>query len=47
MTGKVVFEESNISGSSFQINRNNLNSGIYFIELKGESRTFRGKLMIE
>ncbi len=44
--GKIVKELDNIRGSSIEINRSNLHSGIYLVELRGKI-TSRAKLMIQ
>jgi len=46
LTGKTVSSIKNISGNKIELNRGNLKSGVYFIELLGE-KTYRGKLIID
>jgi len=45
--GRVVRKTENVTGNEIIIERKDLEAGVYFMELKGENRTYRGKLMIE
>ena len=45
--GRVVRKTENVSGNEIIIEKKDMKPGVYFIELKGEDRTFRSKLMIE
>ncbi len=45
--GRIVRIVNNVSGDEIIIERKDLKTGIYLMELKGESMTFRGKIMIE
>lgn len=45
--GRVVRKAENVTGNEIVIERKDLKAGMYFIELKGESRTFRGKIVVE
>jgi len=45
-TGKLIKQMENIRGSSIELSRSNLPSGIYFVELSG-GITSHGKLLIE
>jgi len=45
--GRVVKKTENVTGNEIIIESKDLKAGVYFVELKGEDRTFRGKLMIE
>jgi len=45
--GRVVRKVKNVTGSEIIIERKDLKAGVYFMELKGDSRTYRGKIMIE
>ncbi|MBI5219263.1 MAG: T9SS type A sorting domain-containing protein [Bacteroidia bacterium] len=46
ISGKIIFEKTGITGSSYDIKRGTLQSGVYFVEINGE-QVFRGKLIIE
>ena len=46
LSGKVVLQNENISGTTFTIEREGLPSGLYFIELYGR-QIYRGKIIIE
>jgi predicted outer membrane repeat protein len=46
LTGKVLREISNIAGSEYILERNDLQQGYYIIELSGE-RIYRGRIVIE
>ena len=46
LNGKIIKKMDNIRGSSIELSRSNLPSGIYFIELSGRISS-RGKLVIE
>ncbi|MFC2112497.1 right-handed parallel beta-helix repeat-containing protein [Bacteroidota bacterium] len=45
LSGKIVLSEGEITGDRVLIRKNNLNPGVYFIELRGE-KILRGKLVI-
>ena len=45
--GRVVIKVKNVTSTEIIIERKDLKIGVYFMELKGESRTYRGKIMIE
>ncbi len=45
--GRVVRKAENVVGNEIIIERKDLKAGMYFIELTGESRTFRGKIVVE
>ena len=47
VTGNVVRDFSNVNQFPFAIERENLSSGIYFLELRSESKTARMKLIVE
>ena len=46
LSGKVCHLVNDITSSEYVIEKEGLNAGIYFIELRGE-KVFRGKLIIE
>lgn len=46
LNGKLIKEIDNIRGSSIELSRSNLSSGIYFLELRGK-RTLRAKMLIQ
>ena len=46
LTDNIVKEVHNIRGSSVELNRNNLPSGLHFIQLSGKSHSF-AKILIE
>ena len=47
LKGRVVRMTENVNGNEIIIVKKDLMSGVYFMELKGEERTYRGKLIIE
>lgn len=47
INGCTVRQSDNITGNEIKIERKGLKSGVYFVELKGEGRTYRGKVVVE
>lgn len=47
ISGKLVFSKENISGNTYQIERNNLKSGIYIISIQFETTLLNEKLIFE
>lgn len=45
--GRVIRQSENITGNEIKIERKDLKSGVYFIEIKSANRTFRGKIIVE
>jgi hypothetical protein len=45
--GRVIKQSENITGSEIKIEKKDLKSGVYFVEIKGEDRTYRGKVVVE
>jgi hypothetical protein len=45
ITGNIVYSQ-NTSGSKYILEKQDLNAGIYILEIKGD-RIFRGRLVIE
>lgn len=45
--GRVIRKTENVTGKEIIIERKDLKVGMYFMELKGENKTYRGKIMIE
>ncbi len=46
LTGKVLREINDISGSEYILERNDLQQGYYIIELSGD-RIYRGRIVVE
>ncbi|MBU0489248.1 MAG: T9SS type A sorting domain-containing protein, partial [Bacteroidetes bacterium] len=46
-SGRLVRSAVNITGNELTINRKDLSAGVYLMELKSESRVFRGKIIVE
>jgi len=47
LIGNRVRIVENISDNKVMIMKNNLNQGVYIIELKGPSEIFRGRIMVK
>jgi N-acetylneuraminic acid mutarotase len=48
VTGKIIREEKNLSGNSFQLRKENLDAGIYFFTIKNENEIVgSGKFIVE
>ncbi len=45
--GRVIRQYENLTGNEIKIEKKDLKSGVYFIELTGESKTYRGKVIVE
>ncbi len=43
--GKQLWNETGIRGNSFTLFRNSLPQGLYYVELRGKSTTYRGKII--
>lgn len=46
LTGRIVYQEEQITGTSFLFNRAEMKTGVYLLQLVGE-RTIHGKMVIE
>ncbi|MBU1719886.1 MAG: immunoglobulin domain-containing protein [Bacteroidetes bacterium] len=46
-SGRMVRKVETVSGNEFTIDRKELGAGVYLMELSGESRSFRGKIVVE
>jgi hypothetical protein len=46
LTGKVIKEINDISGSEYLLERNDLQKGYYIIEMRGD-KIYRGRIVVE
>ncbi|MBU0488782.1 MAG: T9SS type A sorting domain-containing protein, partial [Bacteroidetes bacterium] len=46
-SGRMVRKVETVSGTEFTIDRKDLSAGVYLMEITGESRIFRGKIVVE
>ena len=46
LSGRVIRQETNITGTTYQFDRGNLKTGIYLVQMVGQ-RTINGKIVIE
>jgi hypothetical protein len=47
MLGNKVREVKNITSNQVLVEKGNLNAGVYFVELQGADRLYRGRVMID
>jgi hypothetical protein len=47
MLGNKVREVKNITSNQVLVEKGNLNAGVYFVELQGTDRLYRGRVMID
>jgi len=45
--GRKVFEQNSVTTSNYQINKNNLNAGVYFITLLVDNKAYHKKIIFE